>query len=133
MGKVTIQNRLEVLLGNKLLVPGCEPTSAFTSPTLAENRECNATVVDLGDALEAIPGSTIISWQNPRRLFFVLPEGPPNRFGCIDTTSVEDYYAILRGIGEPADMLKTIVEVGQPSQTVDVATMCDAFQFKGIF
>jgi len=131
---INIKNRLEVLISNKLLVPGCEPTSAFSSPTLAENRECKATVVDLSAALEAIPGSTIIAWRNPRRLFYVLPEGPPNRFGCRDTTSVADYYQILRDIGQEVDFLKTIKEVGtEVEDPPPPPSVCDTFSFKGLF
>ena len=66
---IKIQNRLEILRGNKIIVPGCEPTSAFTSPTLAENRECTASVVDLADAITAIPNATIVSFRNPRTRF----------------------------------------------------------------
>lgn len=123
---ITIRNKLEVLLGNKILVPGCEPTSAFTSPTLAENRECGASVVDLASALEAIPGSTIASLRNPRRLFFILPEGPSTRFGCTDTKCVEDYYQILRDLGQPlAD--------DKPMRPLTVDKICEWFPLRGCF
>lgn len=94
-----IQNRLEILRGNKILVPGCEPTSAFTSATLAENRECKAAVVDLADAMKAIPNATIISIDNPKTRFFVLPEGPPPSLNDCNCKTI-DYYQILRDIGE---------------------------------
>lgn len=120
---IKIRNRLEVLLGAKVLVPGCEPTSAFTSTTLAENRECGASVVDLADALEAIPGSTVQAQVNPRRLFFVLPEGPPARFGCRDTSKITDFYQILRDIGIPVEE--------EEEQRDDLSEICQSFSFKG--
>ncbi len=123
---ISIRNKLEVLLGNKILVPGCEPTSAFTSPTLAENRKCGAAVVDLAAALDAISGSGIESLRNPRRLFFILPEGPATRFGCRNTKSVEDYYQILRDVGQP-------VADEQPSRPPSVDKMCEWFPLKGCF
>ena len=97
-----IQNRLEILRGNKILVPGCEPTSAFSSSTLAENRECKMTVVDLKDALEAIPEATVISIRNPLTRFFVLPDGPPPAMGDCDCRQT-DWYQLLRDIGEEMD------------------------------
>jgi hypothetical protein len=93
-----IQNRLQILHGNKILVPGCEPTSAFSSTTLAENRDCKTTIVDLADALEAIPEATIVSWRNPLTRFFVLPDGPPPAMGDCDCKQT-DWYQILRDIG----------------------------------
>ena len=94
-----IQNRLEILRGMKIMVPGCEPTSAFTSPTLAENRDCKVTIVDLADALIAIPEATVISWRNPLTRFFVLPDGPPPAVGDCNCSRT-DWYALLREIGE---------------------------------
>ena len=99
---VKIQNRLEILRGNKILVPGCEPTSAFSSPTLAENRDCKMTVVDLADAIAAIPEATIVSWRNPMTRFFVLPDGPPPSIGDCDCKQT-DWYGILREIGEEVE------------------------------
>jgi len=122
---ILIQNRLEVISGNVLMVPGCEPTSAFTSLTLAENRECNGSIVDLSDALEAIPGSTIVMMYNPRKLYFVLPEGPPSRHGCIigEAQCTIDYYQILRDIGRPAE---------QPA-VENIDEICSSFRYKGCF
>jgi hypothetical protein len=111
------------------LVPGCEPTSAFTSPTLAENRECKASVVDLKDALEAIPDATIEMWRNPRTRFFVLPDGPPPAMGDCDCKQT-DWYQILRDIGEEVDVPVT----GQCNQwPKSVGEICEAFPLKGIF
>lgn len=121
---IRIQNKLEVRPVNKILVPGCEPTSATSSPTLNENRDCPATVVDLGDALDAIPGSSIEFLQgygNQRRLLFVLPEGPPPGYGCNNCNYIEDYYAILREIGR-------VEEVPKPD--TGPSGLCDIFSFK---
>ena len=128
-GTFKIQNRLEVLRGNKIVVPGCEPTSAFTSPTLAENRECTATVVDLADALIAIPEATIVSWRNPRTRFFVLPDGPPPAMGDCDCNRT-DWYQILRDIGVEIE-----VETDKCIQPFSSASgqICEAFPLKGIF
>jgi len=95
---VSIANKLEVKLGNIILVPGCEPISDFTSTSLAVNIDCNSSFVTLRDALEAIPGSTIVRQTNPSRLFFVLPIGPPVKPGCQSCQSIDDYYQILRDI-----------------------------------
>lgn len=134
---IRICNLLEVRAGNKIIVPGCEPTSAFTSPTLAENRECKQTVVDLQAALEAIPGSTIISIRNPgsgrpKGLFFKLPDGPPTPPGCRTCTAIEDHYAKLREIGEELDYTKTIQEIditrpsGVPTTGFPVPESCNS-------
>jgi hypothetical protein len=96
---VYIYRKLDVLAGDKLLVPGCEPTSTISSKMLAaqlRERNCGTALVDLADALEAIPGSTIeygIHWtMGYRKKWLVLP---PVKQGC-PCTPVEDYYAILR-------------------------------------
>lgn len=105
---VTIANKLEVMLGNVIIVPGCEPVSDFTSTTLAANMHCETSIIKVEEALEAIPGSTLEMQTNPRRLFFVLPSGPPlppNQNGGTD------WYAMLRGIEGPHDLPKTIQEI----------------------
>jgi hypothetical protein len=94
----TIQNKLEVLFGDILLLPGCEPTSAFTSPTLDMNRECPSTFIRLETALKAIPAATIVRLSNfgaGSKKFFVLPSGPPPQVGdcCNDQP---DWYEVLR-------------------------------------
>lgn len=125
---IKIKNRLEILRGNKILVPGCEPTSAFTSPTLAENRECKMTVVDLADALAAIPEATIVSWGNPRTRFFVLPDGPPPAMGDCDCKQT-DWYQILRDIGEEIEAETDNRICGQPY--FSSGQICEAFDLKG--
>lgn len=130
---IRIQNKLEILRGNKILVPGCEPTSAFTSPTLAENRDCKATVVDLADAVAAIPDATIETWGNPRTRFFVLPSGPPpSPQRCTDCNVQPDYYAILRDIGSSVEV-DNIANSKCPPNSTSVGQICEAFPFKGVF
>ena len=120
---ITIQNKIEVMYGNKIMVPGCEPTSAFTSPTLAENRDCSVTVVDLADALAAIPGSTVVYWSNPRKKFFVLPNGPaPNPDSCTTCVYTEDWYKKLREIGNN-------VKAEVPKHPFSVDDFCDIFPY----
>lgn len=149
---IFIRNKLEVLPGNKIIVPLCEPTSATSSTTLAENRKefCNGSVVGLADALEAIPGSTIefmTSFGGHKRILFVLPDGPaPNGRTC-PPNKVEDHYKLLRDIGQPIDLIKTITEVditreseiqppGVPFVDLSASQVCEVFpikNFKRIF
>jgi hypothetical protein len=70
--------------------------------------DCETSIIKVEEALEAIPGSTLEMQTNPRRLFFVLPSGPPlppNQNGGTD------WYAMLRGIEAPHDLPKTIQEI----------------------
>lgn len=108
---VSIANKLEVLLGNVLLVPGCEPVSDFTSTTLAANMHCKSSVIKVEDALCRIPGSTLEFQANPRRLFFVLPSGPPRVPGCNDCSAQPDWYEMLRDICPDNNLPKTIEEI----------------------
>jgi hypothetical protein len=131
---IRIQNKLEILRGNKILVPGCEPTSAFTSPTLAENRDCKASVVDLADAIKAIPDATIEMWGNPRTRFFVLPSGPaPSPQKCTNCSVQPDYYQLLRDIGEPTEVDNVISKKCPADTPTSVGQICSAFSFKGVF
>jgi len=131
---IRIQNKLEILRGNKILVPGCEPTSAFTSPTLAENRSCKASVVDLSDAIQAIPDATIESWRNPRTRFFVLPSGPaPSPQRCTDCDVQRDFYAILRDIGDPVEVDNVLDKRCPSDKPTSVGQICKAFPLKGVF
>ena len=129
VNRITIKNRLRVLRGNKIIVPGCEPISAFTSPTLAANWTCTASVVDLADALAAIPGSSVLELSNPRELYFVLPSGPPQSPElCNDpcTSTVEDWYQALRDIATE--------EVEQEdAREPTLEDLCRTLPLKGIF
>lgn len=125
---LTIKNKLRILRGNKLVIPGCEAISAFTSPTLAANWPCKASVVDLADALAAIPGSTIEAMSNPRELYFVLPSGPPPDSACSSCTSnVEDWYQILRDIATEYPAMEEV----QSTQSLE--NLCRNLPLKGIF
>jgi len=135
MSNFTIKNRLRVLRGNKIIVPGCEPISAFTSTTLAANWTCKASVVDLDAALEAIPGSTIIEFKNTggygREIYFVLPSGPPQTPNMCDdpcTGTVEDWYQVLRDIAD-----EEYEEQQQSESETSLEDLCQSFPLKGIF
>jgi hypothetical protein len=103
-----IRNKLEILPGNVIRVPGCEPVSSFTSLALAANVNCNASIISLDKAVEAIPDATIERVLRPSGFpgtgqFFVLPEGPPTRPGCNSCDIMEDYYQKLRDAAEPIE------------------------------
>lgn len=124
---IKIQNKLEVLNGNKILIPNCPPTSAFTSTTLSANTPCTMTVVDLKDALAAVPGSTVIYFSNPRKKFFVLPNGPAQDPSVCSTCQfVEDWYAKLRDISSE-------IEIAPVDRPFDINDVCSAFPLRGVF
>jgi len=138
MSDITIRNRLEILPGNVILVPGCEPISAFTSPTLAANRDCPGTIIDLDVAKSVVPGYAIVTMKNwgsqlGSRRFFVLPSGPPpNPSKCNSGPQcVTDWYQILRDNATPLpDSCNTSDSVSTPCDP------CDAFSINkrcGIF
>lgn len=98
--ETTISLQLEIIPGNKVLVPGCEPTSALSSTVLSSYLAaagCGNALVNLDDALAAIPGS-YVKWGsnfnrgNMRQKWLVLP--------AVDTDcpcdEYIDYYDILR-------------------------------------
>jgi hypothetical protein len=97
-----IRLQLEILANNKILVPGCEPTSALSSNKLSSwlaESGCGSALVDLDLALEAIPGSYVkmglnFSRGNRRQKWFVLPGIDP---GC-PCSSYDDYYSILKDL-----------------------------------
>ena len=95
--------------GNKIVIPGCEPTSSLTSAALSYNLSqfgCNDALIDLDKALEAIPGS-YIKWGsnynrgNTRQKWYVLPtistECPCDKY--------DDYYAILKNLSYSTDQV----------------------------
>jgi len=100
--QTTISLQLEVIAGNKVLVPGCEPTSALSSTVLSSylaESGCGNAIVDLQDALEAIPGSFVklgsnFNRGNMRQKWFVLP---PVDTDC-PCAQYPDYYDILRDL-----------------------------------
>lgn len=97
---IQIGLQLEVLANNKILVPGCEPTSSLSSATLSiylSKHRCGNALVDLNNALEAIPGSYVkyganFNRGNRRQKWFVLP---PVGVDCPCETYT-DWYEILR-------------------------------------
>lgn len=78
------------------MLPGCEPLSEFSSQSLAANVSCSNTYISLADAMVAIPQATIDMFMNPTERFFVLPDGPPSKYGCSDCNMQDDWYQILR-------------------------------------
>lgn len=97
---IQIGLQLEVLANNKILVPGCEPTSAVSSVTLSiflSKHGCGSALVNLDDALRTIPGSYVkfgsnFNRGNRRQKWFVLPPFDTN-CPCSD---YEDWYDVLR-------------------------------------
>jgi len=102
MNSITYQYQLDVHGNNKVLVPGCEPTSALSSKTLsaymASGKGCKNALVDLNAALAAIPGSFVKYGINfnkgVRQKWFVFPPIDPT---CPCGT-YPDYYDIIRQI-----------------------------------
>ena len=101
---IRIANKLEIQKGGWIKVPGCEPTSAITSPVLSASmsEDCTSVLVRLEDAVAAIPGSTVETTYNPKVQYFVLPYGPPPQHGC-NYELCADWYAVLRGLGVPEE------------------------------
>ena len=99
---INLSMQLEVRAGNKILVPGCEPTSALSSTKLASwmaRAGCGHALVDLDVALAAIPGSYVkygnnFNRGNTRQKWYVLP---PVNNSC-PCMSHKDWYKILRGL-----------------------------------
>lgn len=112
MSGITLNYQIEVLGNGKMPVPNCESTSSLTSRTLsaylAGSDICSGALVDVKDALAAIPGSFLKYGANHnlgyRLRYFVFPPIP---LDCPCQT-IEDYYRILRQIDtadEPIDDL----------------------------
>jgi len=99
---VTISMVLNVIRGDRVLVPGCEPASTLTSTRMmSEMREqglCTCAIVDLADILEAIPGSYIKYFPNSGHMgsqkILVLP---PRTQECPCAT-LDDHYETIRGL-----------------------------------
>ena len=93
--------QLEVRADNKIIVPGCEPSSALSSKTLSAYMTrygCGSAVVDLEVALAAIPGSFVKYGYNfnigRNYKWFVLPPIDPS-CPCVP---YPDYYQILKDL-----------------------------------
>lgn len=98
---IDIHLQLEVMPNGKMLVPGCEPTSALSSTKLSSwlaESGCKNALVDVNLALEMIPGSYLKYGRNfhrgTRQKWFVLPAIDPD---C-PCEEYPDYYNILREI-----------------------------------
>ena len=103
--RIEIKNKLEILPGNVIRIPGCEPVTSFTSLALAANIDCNSSIISLEDAVAAIPEARIVKVLSPSGVpgtgkFFELPSGPP-RDGNDCECSVEDFYRILKEAATP--------------------------------
>ena len=100
---IVIELKLEVIGPDTIIVPGCEPLSSLTSPTLARWSTCRHATVKLADAMAAIPGSRIEFQINNgmsnggTKKWFILP---PFDVSCPCKT-LPDYYKILRDL-EPS-------------------------------
>jgi hypothetical protein len=98
--EITFAHQLDVIAGNRVQVPGCEPTSALSSTALSSylaESGCGNALVDLQDALDTIPGSYVKYGSNYnrggfRQQWLVLP---PIDVDC-PCAEYDDYYAILR-------------------------------------
>jgi hypothetical protein len=98
----TVAWQLEVKANNKIIVPGCEPTSALSSKALGAylaKHGCGSALVNLDEALRAIPGSFVKFGFNfnrgaYRQKWFVLPP-VVERCPC---PTYADYYKILKSL-----------------------------------
>ena len=98
----TISWQFEIWPGNKILVPGCEPTTALSSRTLSAymaKHGCGSALVDVKVALAAIPGSFVKFGANfnrggYRQKWFVLPPLEP----YCPCDPYPDYYKILKSL-----------------------------------
>ena len=95
--------KLAVIGQDKIVPPGCEPSSGLSSLMLGYSMRkdgCTGGLVPLKKALAAIPGSWVQFGVNyntgVRQKWFVLP---PRPWGC-PCTSYPDWYRILRSLAE---------------------------------
>lgn len=115
-----IVRRLEVIGQDRILIPGCEPVSEVTSPTLMRELRkgglCTNSYAYLQEALDAIPGSYVEFGVNygygPIKKFFVLP---PATIRCCD--SGLDWFSILKSLP------------GNPQATEEEHEECASFSF----
>jgi len=109
---IVIQNRLEVIGADRVIVPGCEPTSALSSTTLMRFSDCGAATVNLYEALAAIPGSSMEYQINNgesngvRKRWLVLP---PYELTC-PCVPMLDSYAILKELAKKEDEEENLLE-----------------------
>lgn len=106
--RIEIKNKLEILPGNVIRIPGCEPVTSFTSLALAANLDCNASVITLEKAFEAIPDARIVKVLTPSGVpgtgkFFELPSGPAVDGNVCPCPDIIDFYRILKDAADPID------------------------------
>ena len=101
---IRIARMLNVLAGDRIIVPGTEPSTTISSTSLEAQMLGGGlpmvSIISLADALKAIPGSSIQLLSNygaPIQKLFVLPESD------IDNPSTSDYFLMLREAARPAD------------------------------
>ena len=114
---ITISFQLQVLPDNSIIIPGCEPTSALSSATLAYSlalNGCEHPKVPVSLILEKIPGTYLkYGWDfnlgyNQTWLVF-----PPYFTGC-PCPDRPDWYDMLRCIA------KDIPAPAEPDRSCDV-------------
>ncbi len=107
----TISLQLEIMANNKIMIPGCEPTSELSSRVLGAylaKHGCGNALVDVQTALVAIPGSYVKMGANfnrggYRQKWFVLPPLKP----YCPCEPYDDYYQILRSLADTELPLET--------------------------
>lgn len=103
----TIRNKLRIMEGNIILVPGAEPISTVTSvgnfvynpygQDIVHNFHelYPASYISLKKAMEVIPGHDVIWSSDYSYRFFVLPDGPPPPDIC-PCYRVGNWYDVMR-------------------------------------
>jgi hypothetical protein len=113
-----VANKLAIVPGGKIKVPGVEPSTAITSSKLAEEmQEINLlkqSMLSVARALELVPGSRVEFGAIPSERWFVLPDGPPPDYG--ECCRYGDWYALLRAAAAEE-------EPEEPE--------CDSFDYRG--
>jgi hypothetical protein len=116
MRPIFYQNWLIIQPNNKIMVPGCEPESAISVPTLMSQMRqggfcTGGCLVDLQDALDAIPGSRVEFLNNFNIYSHSIFRFPPTNLDCPCAT-MDDYYNILRGLARssPSDSEREILQ-----------------------
>lgn len=130
MSTIVLTRKLEVIGSDKIQVPGCEPTSAVTSPTLMafqlKEGSCKNALVDLQVALDNIPGSKVEFFSNfgaPRKRYFVLPPFDLELCPCV---AEPDWYEVLRQL---ADTESPVEEKFNPCDVIGMG-FCPSPEFK---
>lgn len=124
--QITVQNKLEILPGHVIRVPGCEPVTSLTSTALSRNLDCNASIIPVEDALRLIPGSRIVRVLSPfgqtgTGMFLELPNGPPHTGNLCPSDCITDWYAIL----------KENATTGEAEDEAGATPACSGFNYSG--